>query len=155
MFRLKRKHWHRPRFGVATLLEWQLVGLKPGRMMVTRTTLPPLCPYGPRYLHSVPIAPLSECSLPLRVKPASHAPLPSPRGYLTLSPAPAAGTPLRSEVSFKIKSICFWILWSCKYTFLMVKINNFRGDLSDISAKTLTLRPVLPFQAKYRIAHPE
>ena len=44
-----------------------------------------------------------------------------------------------SEVFFKIKLIDFWILWSDKTYFLIVKINNFRGDLSSISAKKATL----------------
>ena len=46
---------------------------------------------------------------------------------------------LLSEVFFQIKYFIFWILWSYKYIFLIIKINNFRGDLSDISAKTATL----------------
>ena len=36
---------------------------------------------------------------------------------------------------FKIKSIFFWILSSRKNIFLIMKINNFRGDLTDISVK--------------------
>ena len=39
---------------------------------------------------------------------------------------------------FKINLFNFWILWSSKKK-LIVKITNFRGDLSDISAKTATL----------------
>ena len=43
-----------------------------------------------------------------------------------------------SGVSFKIKLCIFRILWSYKY-FLIMQINNFRGDLSYIWAKTATL----------------
>ena len=43
-----------------------------------------------------------------------------------------------SEVFFKIKFIRFWVLPSCNFFFIM-KINIFRGELSDISAKTATL----------------
>ena len=38
------------------------------------------------------------------------------------------------EVFFKIKSFFLWKLWSCKFLFMIVKINNFWGDLSEISA---------------------
>ena len=44
-----------------------------------------------------------------------------------------------SEVFFKIKFIYLWILSSCKYLFLMIKIDTFLGDLCDVSAKTATL----------------
>ena len=52
------------------------------------------------------------------------------------------GTPSRmqdSEVFFKIKWIYFRILRSYKYIILIMKINNFQGYLSDISAETATL----------------
>ena len=38
----------------------------------------------------------------------------------------------------KIKSFVFWILWSYKCIFLIIEVNIFRGDLSDISAETAT-----------------
>ena len=44
-----------------------------------------------------------------------------------------------SVVFFKIILLYCWILLSDKYFFLIIKINIFRGDLSDISAKTATL----------------
>ena len=44
-----------------------------------------------------------------------------------------------SEVFFKIKLFYFWILWPNTYFLLMIKINNFWGDLSGISAKPATL----------------
>ena len=34
----------------------------------------------------------------------------------------------------KLNKMFFWILWSRKYILLIMKINNFRGDLTDISA---------------------
>ena len=40
---------------------------------------------------------------------------------------------------FNNKQLLFWILWSYEYFFVIMKINNFRGDLSNISAKTATL----------------
>ena len=49
-----------------------------------------------------------------------------------------------SEVFFKIKLFYFWILWPNKH-FLIIKINNFWGDLSSISAKTATLMWTLPW----------
>ena len=57
------------------------------------------------------------------------------------------GTPLlcqsagisASEAFFEIKLNCFLDTLLLKIFFFMIKINNFRGDLSDISAKTATL----------------
>ena len=43
-----------------------------------------------------------------------------------------------SEVFIEIKLLLFWIFCSCNI-FLIIKINNFRGDLSDVSATTATL----------------
>ena len=45
-----------------------------------------------------------------------------------------------SEVFFKIKFIHFSILWSYIYIFFDNKSEYFRGDLSNISAKTATLQ---------------
>ena len=45
---------------------------------------------------------------------------------------------LTSEVFFKIKLIYFWIL-DPVIIFFIIEITNFRGDLSNISAKTATL----------------
>ena len=42
-------------------------------------------------------------------------------------------------IFFKIKLIYCWILSSYKYNFLIIKIHNLRGDLSDTSAKPATL----------------
>ena len=51
-----------------------------------------------------------------------------------------AHSPCTSEVFFKINLLIFWVLWSYKYFFyIIIIINNFRGDLSDISAKTASL----------------
>ena len=44
-----------------------------------------------------------------------------------------------SEVFFKIKSILFLDTLILQIYFLIIKINNFRGDVSDISAETATL----------------
>ena len=44
-----------------------------------------------------------------------------------------------SEVFFKIELICFWILWYHKYIVLVMKMNNFRGGLTDILAEMATL----------------
>ena len=44
-----------------------------------------------------------------------------------------------SAVVFKIKCIYFLDTLILKIIFLITKLNNFRGDLSDISAKTATL----------------
>ena len=44
-----------------------------------------------------------------------------------------------SEVFFKIKFIYFWGILIPQMYFLIIKWNIFRGDLSDISAKTATL----------------
>ena len=57
------------------------------------------------------------------------------------------GTPLlcqsagisASEAFFEIKLNCFLDTLLLKIFFFMIKINNFRGDLSDRSAKTATL----------------
>ena len=54
-----------------------------------------------------------------------------------------------SEVFFEIKLIYYWILWSYAYMFLIIKINDFRGDLSDNSA---TLDSTL--QAATRVTAP-
>ena len=43
------------------------------------------------------------------------------------------------EAFFRIKSIVFWMLWSNKYEKEIIQINNFRGDLSDVSAKKTAL----------------
>ena len=68
---------------------------------------------------------------------------PSTRGMLkhrfTPSDSDAFLCLLCSEFFFRIKIFYFWILWSCKYIFLIIKINIFQGDLSDISANTATL----------------
>ena len=44
-----------------------------------------------------------------------------------------------SEVFFKIELSAFWILWSYKYIFLIIKTNVFRGGLTDISADKASL----------------
>ena len=45
-----------------------------------------------------------------------------------------------SEAFFKIKLNCFLDTLILKYIyFLIIQINNFQGDISDISAKTATL----------------
>ena len=44
-----------------------------------------------------------------------------------------------SEVLFKIKLMGFFGTLMLQIHFLRIKINNFRGDLSDVSAKTATL----------------
>ena len=44
-----------------------------------------------------------------------------------------------SEVFFQNSSIFFRILWSYQKSKLILQINNFRGDLSHISAETATL----------------
>ena len=44
-----------------------------------------------------------------------------------------------SEVYSNIKSIYFWILWSYKYIFLIIRIKKILGDLSNILATTATL----------------
>ena len=44
-----------------------------------------------------------------------------------------------SETLIKIELLLFWILRSYKHIFLTVKINNFRGDLSNTSAKKASL----------------
>ena len=46
---------------------------------------------------------------------------------------------MNSEAFFKIKFSLFWDALILKVYFLIVKIINFRGDLSDISATTATL----------------
>ena len=45
----------------------------------------------------------------------------------------------------KLKQYILWILWSRKYIFLIIKINNFRGDLTDISAKKESLVTISAF----------
>ena len=40
---------------------------------------------------------------------------------------------------FRIKQNVFWILWSGKEGFQIMRINNFQGDLTDISANTKPL----------------
>ena len=42
-----------------------------------------------------------------------------------------------SDVVFNIRWILSWILWPGEYTFLMIQINNSRGDLKDVSTATL------------------
>ena len=44
-----------------------------------------------------------------------------------------------SDVFFKIIFLLCWMLWSKKCYFFIMQITNFRGDLSDISAKMATL----------------
>ena len=44
-----------------------------------------------------------------------------------------------SEAFFKIKLNCFLDTLILKIYFLIIKINNFRGDLSGISAKKSSL----------------
>ena len=40
---------------------------------------------------------------------------------------------------FKTKNNIFRILWSCRYYVLLLKINHFRGNVTDVSAKTKAL----------------
>ena len=58
--------------------------------------------------------------------------------------APDWGAILGSGAFFKIKLNCLLDTLIRKIYFLIIKINNFRGDLSDISAKTgaLVLGPL-------------
>ena len=74
----------------------------------------------------------SWSSLDLRITPNGHAPVRTVRCALP------------GEVFFKIKSNHLWIYNSNYFSdptniFFMIKIDNFRGDLSDISAKTVTV----------------
>ena len=56
----------------------------------------------------------------------------------------------------KIKYFFFWILWSWKYIFLIIQINNSRGDLSDISAKTSSPVCLLPnLLQMFQSVHPD